>query len=193
MKKDLCFFAVILLLLTVVSACKKKVETLPEEEATFQCKINGKYWETKTVSREVLIRSQESPDVYFKTLIISGTSTEEELLTVHIYNMYEAETGDCPGVYTYYGAEHEDYETLANTVVVDGIRFGDHSVIAYFSPVGSVSGSGFNDIETTITACENYTVSGTFKGTVYAQDGSGTVLLTITEGVFEEVPYVIEE
>jgi hypothetical protein len=191
MKKDVCFFAAVVLLM-LVSACRKEVETL-QEEAVFQCKINGEHWESKVVSKEVLVRSQESPGVYFKTLFISGTSADEELLTVHIYNMYEAATGDCPGVYTYYGAEHEDYETLAKKIEVNGIRYGDHSVISYFSAVGNVSGSGFNDIETTITACGNYQVSGNFKGTVYAQDGSGTRLLNITDGVFENVPYMIEE
>jgi len=194
MKKAVWFFAVALLL-SVITSCGKDETTQPEElvRASFSCKIDGKFWETKSVTREVMIRSEELPGVFFKTLIISGASEDEDLITLHIYNMYEAETGDCPGVYTYYGSGHQDYAEKANQVVVDGIRYGDHSAISYFSSIENSSGSGFDDIITKVTSCENYKVSGTFEGTIYARNAEGDYTLKVTEGRFEDVPYVIQE
>ncbi|MFT4668405.1 MAG: hypothetical protein ACI8YQ_001629 [Polaribacter sp.] len=194
MNKIIWFF-IVALLLSVMASCGKGEATEPEElsNSSFSCKIDGQFWETKTVSREVMIRSEELPGVFFKTLIISGISEGEELITLHIYNMYDAESGDCPGVYTYYGSGHEDYEEKALQTVVDGTRYGDHSAISYFSSVENSSGSGFGDIVTTVASCENFKVSGTFQGTIYAQSADGSFELNVTEGKFENVPYVIEE
>jgi len=36
-------------------------------------------------------------------------------------------------------------------------------------------------------------VSGTFEGTVFAQSADGPFELKVTEGKFENIPYVIEE
>lgn len=194
MKKIVWFFT-LALLLCVISSCGKEEATAPEEisNSSFSCKIDGQFWETKSVSREVMVRSEELPGVFFKTLIISGTSESEELITLHIYNMYDAEEGDCPGMYTYYGSGHEDYEEKALQTVVDGTRYGDHSALSYFSSVENSSGSGFGDIVTTVSSCENFKVSGTFEGTIYGQSADGAFELRITEGIFENVPYVIAE
>ncbi|MFK7807518.1 MAG: hypothetical protein AB8F74_06890 [Saprospiraceae bacterium] len=183
------------LLLFFVCSCGKDNSTTPVEvdQASFSCKIDGKFWETKNVAREVMIRSEESAGVFFKTLIISGSSDTEELVTLHIYNMYEAETGDCPGVYTYFGSEHVDYEEKARQITIDGIRYGDHSAISYFSSAENSSGSGFSDIEAEITSCSDFKISGTFKGTIQGQNENGPYIMRISEGVFESIPYVIEE
>ena len=192
--KKLCWSVVCICIMVWMTSCKKETEIKPSEAtAFFTCKINGQLWESAEVQKEVLLRTEERPGLFFKTLILSGTSEDGVWMTVHLYNMYEAETGDCPGVYTYYGSGHEDYEALAHSRVVDGVHYGDHCVLSYFSPDLNISGSGFDDVVCTISECEDYKVSGHFEGTVKGQSEHGTFTMKITEGVFENIPYVIME
>ncbi len=184
---------VLVILVALVPACNNNDNNVNPAGPVFTCKIDGTPWEVQNMFTVPMIRTEETTDIFFKTLSISGTAADGSILIAAFSNIQGAETGECIGEYMYYGVEHDDYETNAYFIDQGFVRYAEAITMSY-SPTVTSTLIGIGNITGTITSCGDSKVSGTFQGILEGIDANGDdITAVITEGKFENISYIFQE
>ena len=179
MKNQISFFSFVLIIALSFSSCSKDDDGGSDKLNYFACKLNGVEWVSQGVDQPTVVRAVVSGVASKRLDFFGSDGTTQISITVQDYQ--DAEQGACMTENTYYGLQHA--QAADNYMTSGGL--------SNFAQL-SVSGNSLaRDGWVKITKCDDSKISGTFAFEV--KDLLGAVVLSVTEGHFDNVEYTFSE
>lgn len=133
---------------------------LSEFQKNITFDINGKIWQSNQIMDASISISNQTKDIYAKTLNINGVDANGSSIAITVFDVQNATVGECLTLGTYYGQEHESVQK--NFTFDIGIASFSNKCNLIFQSSDDELLSSRNGV-VTIENCDNGKVTGSFE------------------------------